>query len=77
MDLGNNNRTVGATAMNQQSSRSHSIFTITIETCGPGPTGEPQVNKTFIHIHFSRIRQSSHSSIKQKSNTLQILLNYF
>ena len=31
--VGKKNRTVGATLMNQDSSRSHSIFTITIEIC--------------------------------------------
>ena len=31
MDLGNSNRSVGATLMNVDSSRSHSIFTIDIE----------------------------------------------
>jgi kinesin family protein 3/17 len=30
--VGKKNRSVGATLMNQDSSRSHSIFTITIET---------------------------------------------
>jgi hypothetical protein len=33
MNWGNKNRSVGATLMNEQSSRSHSIFTITIESC--------------------------------------------
>ena len=32
LHVGKKNRTVGATLMNQDSSRSHSIFTITIET---------------------------------------------
>ena len=32
-DFGAKNRHVGATAMNQDSSRSHSIYTITIESC--------------------------------------------
>lgn len=32
LDSGNSNRSVGATAMNQDSSRSHSIFTIHVET---------------------------------------------
>ena len=33
MEVGNKNRTVGATKMNAGSSRSHSIFTIFVETC--------------------------------------------
>eukprot|EP00397_Hematodinium_sp_SG-2012_P025048 GEMP01026140.1.p1 GENE.GEMP01026140.1~~GEMP01026140.1.p1 ORF type:complete len:765 (+),score=168.12 GEMP01026140.1:36-2330(+) len=33
LDAGLKNRSVGATLMNMQSSRSHSIFTVTIETC--------------------------------------------
>lgn len=40
METGNKNRSVGATLMNEQSSRSHSIFTITIESSEPGPDGE-------------------------------------
>ncbi|KAJ3305617.1 Kinesin-like protein kif3b [Kappamyces sp. JEL0829] len=40
MDVGNANRSVGETLMNAQSSRSHSIFTITIESSEPGPDGE-------------------------------------
>ncbi|RKP00389.1 hypothetical protein CXG81DRAFT_13292, partial [Caulochytrium protostelioides] len=32
MTLGNKNRSVGATLMNEQSSRSHSIFTVTVES---------------------------------------------
>ena len=31
MQVGSRNRSVGATLMNQESSRSHSIFTVTIE----------------------------------------------
>lgn len=31
MNMGNNNRSTGATLMNKDSSRSHSIFTIYIE----------------------------------------------
>lgn len=37
MDIGNGNRVVGATAMNATSSRSHSIFTIYVETSEPDP----------------------------------------
>ena len=34
--VGKKNRSVGATLMNQDSSRSHSIFTVTIETIDQG-----------------------------------------
>jgi hypothetical protein len=40
MDIGNSNRSVGETLMNAQSSRSHSIFTVTIESSEPGPDGQ-------------------------------------
>jgi kinesin family protein 3/17 len=43
MNRGNANRTVGATEMNPQSSRSHSIFTITFEIAEIGPDGKPFV----------------------------------
>eukprot|EP00656_Telonema_subtile_P020540 TRINITY_DN2164_c0_g1_i1.p1 TRINITY_DN2164_c0_g1~~TRINITY_DN2164_c0_g1_i1.p1 ORF type:complete len:807 (-),score=268.75 TRINITY_DN2164_c0_g1_i1:182-2602(-) len=44
MNVGQKNRTVGATLMNQDSSRSHSIFTITVETSEPDPA-DPKKNK--------------------------------
>jgi len=44
MNVGQKNRTVGSTLMNQDSSRSHSIFTITIETSEPDPA-DPKKNK--------------------------------
>ena len=40
LDAGVKNRKVGETAMNKDSSRSHSIFTIYIETSETGSTGE-------------------------------------
>ena len=45
MDKGSKNRSVGATLMNIDSSRSHCIFTINIETCKPGgnPDGSDQL----------------------------------
>ena len=36
------NRKVGETAMNKDSSRSHSIFTIYVETAEEGPDGQQQ-----------------------------------
>lgn len=37
LEVGKKNRTVGATLMNQDSSRSHSIYTVTVETSTMGP----------------------------------------
>ena len=39
MNVGNSTRSVGATLMNATSSRSHSIFTITVESFDKGPDG--------------------------------------
>jgi hypothetical protein len=41
MNTGRKNRHVGETNMNRESSRSHSIFTITIETSDTGLDGQP------------------------------------
>lgn len=38
LQVGKKNRSVGATLMNQDSSRSHSVFTITIECIEQGAT---------------------------------------
>jgi hypothetical protein len=40
MDKGNKNRMTGATLMNADSSRSHSIFTINVEMCEQADDGE-------------------------------------
>ena len=40
MDKGNKNRSVGATLMNADSSRSHSIFAIKVEMCEKDESGE-------------------------------------
>lgn len=50
MELGNSRRSVAATKMNAGSSRSHSIFSITIETSCIGPSGEPQVRMGKLHL---------------------------
>ena len=43
LSVGRKNRTVGATLMNQDSSRSHSIFTIKIETSDMAGGGEGRI----------------------------------
>lgn len=40
MSVGNKNRIVGVTNMNEHSSRSHAIFIIHVECCEPGADGE-------------------------------------
>lgn len=43
MQAGNKNRSVGATKMNQTSSRSHSVFTIVVECCSNDERGEDHI----------------------------------
>ncbi|KDR15685.1 kinesin-like protein KIF3A [Zootermopsis nevadensis] len=50
MTLGNKNRVVGATAMNSQSSRSHAIFTITIENGDVGEDGKQHIKMGKLHL---------------------------
>eukprot|EP00741_Cyanophora_paradoxa_P003300 tig00000692_g3207.t1 len=50
MQVGKKNRTVGATLMNQDSSRSHSIFTITIETSEIGPDGQAHIRAGKLNL---------------------------
>ncbi|BFZ24494.1 hypothetical protein BsWGS_27533 [Bradybaena similaris] len=50
MTLGNKNRSVGATNMNLHSSRSHAIFTVTIECSDKGPDGKQHVKVGKLHL---------------------------
>ncbi|XP_028397829.1 kinesin-like protein KIF3A [Dendronephthya gigantea] len=50
MTLGNKNRSVGATNMNEHSSRSHAIFTITIERSEKGIDGQQHVRMGKLHM---------------------------
>eukprot|EP00879_Flechtneria_rotunda_P024890 GHRR01026413.1.p1 GENE.GHRR01026413.1~~GHRR01026413.1.p1 ORF type:complete len:401 (+),score=95.22 GHRR01026413.1:223-1425(+) len=43
LEVGKKNRSVGATLMNQDSSRSHSVFSITIETIQQGPAADGHI----------------------------------
>eukprot|EP01017_Pseudomicrothorax_dubius_P050722 TRINITY_DN9646_c0_g1_i3.p1 TRINITY_DN9646_c0_g1~~TRINITY_DN9646_c0_g1_i3.p1 ORF type:complete len:537 (-),score=149.90 TRINITY_DN9646_c0_g1_i3:26-1636(-) len=51
MNLGNSSRSVGETAMNKESSRSHSVFTIYIEVSEPNPTtGEDRITAGKLNL---------------------------
>ncbi|XP_075248728.1 kinesin-like protein KIF3A isoform X2 [Convolutriloba macropyga] len=50
MTLGNKNRVVGATNMNEHSSRSHAIFSSTIECSEMGPDGQQHVKVGKLHL---------------------------
>nr|DBA30801.1 TPA: hypothetical protein GDO54_006741 [Pyxicephalus adspersus] len=50
MTLGHKNRSVGATNMNEHSSRSHAIFTITIECSEKGADGNMHVRMGKLHL---------------------------
>ncbi|XP_077284900.1 kinesin-like protein 64D [Arctopsyche grandis] len=50
MQLGNKNRAIGATAMNTESSRSHAIFSITVESSTLGEDGAQHVKMGKLHL---------------------------
>ncbi|CAG9789698.1 unnamed protein product [Diatraea saccharalis] len=50
MAVGNKNRHIGATAMNTESSRSHAIFSITVESSKRGSDGKVHVKMGKLHL---------------------------
>jgi hypothetical protein len=50
MDLGNNRRAVGATLMNAESSRSHSIFSVTIEAVENAGTENEKIRSGKLNL---------------------------
>ncbi|XP_054713374.1 kinesin-like protein KIF3A [Uloborus diversus] len=50
MTLGSKNRVVGATNMNLHSSRSHAIFSITVESCDEGFDGKEHIRAGKLHL---------------------------
>ncbi|KAL4714795.1 hypothetical protein ACJJTC_002654 [Scirpophaga incertulas] len=50
MAVGNKNRHIGATAMNTESSRSHAIFSITVESSKKGDDGKMHVKMGKLHL---------------------------
>ena len=47
---------VGSTNMNEQSSRSHAIFTVTIECSDKGPDGKQRVRVGKLHLTDLAVR---------------------
>ncbi len=76
MQTGSKNRSVGATLMNAGSSRSHSIFTITVELSEEGVDGQPHIRMGKLNLVdlAGSERQSktgaevSHPSTNQSTN---------
>jgi len=62
MELGQKNRSVASTFMNSESSRSHSIFTITVETCESG-TGDKD------HIRVGKMNMVDLAGSERQSKT--------
>ena len=50
MTMGNRNRSVGATLMNETSSRSHAIFSVTLECSDKGPDGAQRLRAGKLHL---------------------------
>jgi len=50
MEQGTNNRKTGETAMNKDSSRSHSIFTIYVETAETDEVGEQRIKAGKLNL---------------------------
>jgi len=50
LEVGRKNRAVGATSMNEGSSRSHSIFSITVEASEVGPDGQSHIRMGKLNL---------------------------
>lgn len=50
MNMGNQARAVGATDMNEHSSRSHALFLITVECSQPGPDGRKHIRVGHLNL---------------------------
>lgn len=67
MAVGNKNRVIGATAMNTESSRSHAIFSITVESSKRG--GDGKVHVKMGKLHLVDLAGSERQSKTQASGT--------
>ena len=78
MDHGTNNRKTGETAMNKESSRSHSIFTIYIETAENDEAGEQRVKAgklNLVDLAGSERQSKTHATGARLKEATQINLS--
>lgn len=73
MQMGNKNRAVGATAMNTESSRSHAIFSITVESSTLGADGNQHVKMGKLHLVDLAVSYNSSEAFLVKLSTLKEL----
>jgi kinesin family protein 3/17 len=73
MNIGYQNRTVGSTNMNEHSSRSHSVFTISIERCELGADGKNHIRAGKLNMvdlaGSERINQTGSTGQRQVEAT--------
>lgn len=65
---------VGATNMNEHSSRSHAIFTITIECSEKGVDGNQHVRMGKLHLVDLAVRICYCTFLSKKNNLLEIVI---
>lgn len=78
MAVGNKNRVIGATAMNTESSRSHAIFSITVESSKRGADGKMHVKMGKLHLVDLAVRLQMLLLIttKNRQEFVQALIGY-
>eukprot|EP00055_Hartaetosiga_balthica_P003955 m.9574 g.9574 ORF g.9574 m.9574 type:complete len:778 (+) comp3494_c0_seq1:199-2532(+) len=78
MHVGNKNRKVGVTDMNQHSSRSHAIFIINVECSELGPDGEAHIRSgklNLVDLAGSERLGKTHAEGERKEEGVQINLS--
>ena len=68
---------VGATNMNEHSSRSHAIFTITIECSEKGVDGNQHVRMGKLHLVDLAVSQSYREILKYPADTDTVICIFF